>query len=238
MLTLYIANKRYSSWSLRGWLAARHSGLPFQEVMVDIYAPDWAETRSEGIFAQANGKVPILVDETPRAGSAAGEAAVIWNAIGIVDWLDRASGGTRFWPGDGTARAFAVSAAVEMQAGFGALRTACPMNVMRHYPGWALAADAQGDVARVDVLWSAGLDRFGGPWLAGADWGAVDILYAPVASRLTSYDVKLSAAAEGYRARAMAHPLVAEWVLAAADETVLQPAYEFDGSEGGLAMKR
>jgi glutathione S-transferase len=221
MLTLHIANRRYSSWSLRGWLAARQSGLPFTEVMVDIYAPEWATLKAEGIYAQANGKVPILVD------SGSQPPAVIWNAIGIIDWLDRKSGGTRFWPMDGNARAFALSAAVEMQAGFLALRQACPMNCMRHYPGWKLAPEAQPDVARVQALWETGLARFGGPWLAGENWGAADILYAPVASRLTTYDVALSPTADAYRQRAMAHPLVAEWVAAAAHETTLQPAYEY-----------
>jgi glutathione S-transferase len=217
MLQLILTNRRYSSWSLRGWLAMMQSGLPFEEEMVDIYAPDWAERKQQGVFATANGKVPILVD---------GEAT-IWNAIGIIDWLDRKSGGTRFWPRDGNARAFALSAAVEMQAGFMALRQHCPMNCCRHYPGWALAPEAEGDVARVQQLWETGLDRFGGPWLAGETWGAADILYAPVVSRLTTYDVKLSPAADAYRQRAMAHPLVGEWVAAAAAETTLQPAYEY-----------
>lgn len=221
MLTLHIANRRYSSWSLRGWLAARQSGLPFDEVMVDIYAPEWQTLKAQGLYAQANGKVPVLTDTAQQP------TAVIWNAIGIIDWLDRLSGGTRFWPMNGNARAFALSAAVEMQAGFMALRQACPMNVMRHYPGWALAPEAAPDVARVQQLWETGLDRFGGPWLAGDQWGAADILYAPVASRLTTYDVTLSPAADAYRQRAMAHPLVAEWVAAAALETRLQPAYEF-----------
>jgi glutathione S-transferase len=221
MLTLHITNRRYSSWSLRGWLAARQSGLPFNEVMVDIYAPEWATLKTEGIYAQANGKVPILVD------SGTEPPAVIWNAIGIIDWLDRKSGARRFWAMDGNARAWAVSAAVEMQAGFLALRQHCPMNCMRQYPGWKVAEAALPDIARVDQLWQTGLDRFGGPWLAGAEWGAADILYAPVASRLTTYDLKLSPAAHAYRQRAMAHPLVAEWVAAAASETVIKPDYEF-----------
>lgn len=225
MLKLVITNRRYSSWSLRGWLAAKQSGLPFEEEMVDIYAPEWAAMKTAGIYAQANGKVPILLD------SGIQPTAVIWNAIGIIDWLDRKSGGTRFWPKDGNARAFALSAAVEMQAGFLALRQHCPMNCRRHYPGWALAPEAAPDVARVQQLWETGLDRFGGPWLAGENWGAADILYAPVVSRLTTYDVKLSPAAEAYRQRAIAHPLVAEWIEAAAAETVLQPAYEFEGSK-------
>lgn len=227
MLTLLIANRRYSSWSLRGWLAARHSGLPFTEEMVDIYAADWGDRRSGGLFARANGKVPILVDDMADGGSPAGEPAVIWNAIGIIDWLDRKSGQTLFWPRDGRARAWAVSAAVEMQAGFLALRQHCPMNCMRHYPGWTLAPEAAPDVARVDVLWRDGLGRFGGPWLAGASWGAADILYAPVASRLTTYDVKLSPEADAYRRRAMAHPLMTEWVAAAAQETVIRADYEY-----------
>jgi glutathione S-transferase len=220
MLRLHITNRRYSSWSLRGWLAARQSGLPFEEVMVDIYAPEWATLKTQGVYGAANGKVPILEDG----------ASTIWNAIGIIDWLDRKSGGTRFWPTDGNARAFALSAAVEMQAGFLALRQHCPMNCCRHYPGWQVADAALPDIARVQQLWEAGLQRFGGPWLSGETWGAADILYAPVASRLTTYDVKLSPEADAYRQRAMAHPLVAEWVADAARETTLQPAYEFERS--------
>lgn len=216
-MKLILTNRRYSSWSLRGWLAARQAGLPFEEEMVDIYAPDWAERRGGGVFAQANGKVPILID---------GEA-VIWNSLAIIDWLDRKSGGTRFWPAEARARAFATSAAAEMQAGFLSLRQHCPMNCMRHYPGWTVAAEAGPDIARVDRLWTTGLQRFGGPWLGGADWGAADILFAPIASRLTTYDVALSPDADGYRRRAMAHPLVAEWVAAAAAETVLKPDYEY-----------
>ncbi|MFN3370825.1 MAG: glutathione S-transferase, partial [Sphingomonadaceae bacterium] len=214
MAKLWITSRRYSSWSLRGWLAARQSGVPIEIGFVDIYAADWPERRATEPFASAAGKVPVLVD---------GEA-VIWNALGIVEWLDRASGGTRFWPRDGLARAFAWSAAAEMQASFAALRRHCPMNVMRRYPGWALDPEARPDVERVASLWQQGLDRFGGPWLAGADWGAVDLMYAPVASRFTTYDVALPPDAEAYRARSMGHPLVAEWVADAATETIRNPA--------------
>ena len=227
MLKLVITSRRYSSWSLRGWLAARHSGLPFETVMVDIYADDWAQRRQQPDVAVANGKVPVLWDSGDRASFDPAADAAIWNAIGIIDWLDRASGGTRFWPMDGNARAFGISIAVEMQAGLMALRQHCPMNMVRHYPGWALHADAEKDVERVRSLWTHGLERFGGPWLTGENWGAADILYAPVASRLTTYDVALGGAAEAYRQRAMAHPLVVEWAAAAAQETILQPAYEY-----------
>lgn len=216
-MKLIITNRRYSSWSMRGWLAAEHSGLTYEEEMVDIYAADWPERRLTEPFANAAGKVPILLDGD----------AIIWNAIGIVDWLDRKSGGTRFWPADGRARAFAVSAAVEMQSGFAALRQHCSMNVMRHYPGWQVHEAAKPDIARIDTIWRDGLARFGGPWLAGPDWGAVDILYAPVASRFTTYGLALSSDAEAYRARAMDHPLAKRWIADAARETVIQPTYEY-----------
>lgn len=216
-MKLHITSRRYSSWSLRGWLAAKQSGLPFEEVMVDIYADNWPEVRQSGVYGVAAGKVPVLED---------GDSTV-WNALAIIEWLDGKSGRSRFWPAEGPARAYALSAATEMQAGFMALRQACPMNCMRHYPGWALAPEAEADVARLQRLWESGLAQFGGPWLAGETWGAVDILFAPVVSRLTTYDVKLSPVAEAYRARAIQHPLVAEWVKAAAGETVIKAAYEF-----------
>ncbi len=217
MLKLHIANRRYSSWSLRGWLAARHSGLPFEEELIDLYSTEWQSIRTGGVYREAAGKVPVLVD----AG------VTVWNTLAIIEWLDRKSGGSRFWPSADAPRAFALSAAVEMQAGFMALRQACPMNCMRHYPGWQLAAAALPDVERIQYLWETGLARFGGPWLAGNQWGAVDMLFAPIASRFTTYDVQLTDTANAYRQRAMAHPLVAEWVAAAAQETILAPDYEY-----------
>lgn len=217
MLKLVFANRRYSSWSLRGWLAARHSGLPFQEVLVNLYAEDWQARRAQPDIAIAAGSVPVLWD---------GDIAV-WNGMAIIDWLDAKSGGARLWPADPAARAFALSAAMEMQAGFVPLRQNCPMNVMRHYPGFAIAPEAQANIARIDWLWLTAIERFGGPWLGGADFGGADIMYAPIASRLTTYDARLSPVADAYRQRLMAHPLVEEWVAAAAQETQLQPKYEF-----------
>lgn len=217
MLKLVIANRRYSSWSLRGWLAARHSGLPVTEVMVDLYADDWQQRRRQPDIAVSGGSVPVLWD---------GDTA-IWNSMAIIDWLDRLTGGERYWPADRAARAFSYSAAMEMQAGFVPLRKCCPMNVMRHYPGYVLTAEATADVARISHLWETAINRFGGPWLGGAAFGGADMMYAPIASRLTTYDVPLPATADAYRQRLMAHPLVAEWVSAAASETRLAPDYEF-----------
>lgn len=217
MLRLVIGNRAYSSWSLRGWLAARHSGLPFEELFLPLYEADWEQTRARPELAPSDGRVPILWE-----GSTAS-----WNALGIIDHLDRLSGGTRFWPADGAARAFAASIAAEMQSSFQALRGFCPMNTRRRYPGFSLSAEALADVRRVEALWEQGLSRFGGPWLAGPDWGAADIMFTPVASRFTTYDVALSPAAEGLCQRLMAHPFMAEWCAAAATEGHLLARYEF-----------
>lgn len=220
MLHLVLGNRTYSSWSLRGWLAAKLSGLPFTEAVVPLYDADWDRRRLGDDLKPSGGKVPILWD---------GDVAS-WHSLGIVDHLDRLSGGARFWPADPAARAWAVSVAAEMQAGFGALRQHATMNVRRRYPGWTLQADARADADRVDALWRDGLARFGGPWLAGADYGAVDLMFAPVATRFTTYDVTLSPAAEAYRAAAMAHPWMAEWIAAAHAEPDAWTLhrYEFD----------
>ncbi len=224
-MKLIVGNKGYSSWSLRGWLACKLSGLPFEEVVVPLYDADWEARKTAPDFAPSNGQVPVLHD----GGAAA------WNSLGIVAHLDRLTGGTRFWPADPAAHAFAASIAAEMQSGFGALRSACPMNVRRHYPNWRLPDAAAADVRRIDALWTQGLNRFGGPWLAGPDYGAADLMFAPVASRFTTYAVALSPAAEAYRARAMAQAWVAEWVQAAHAEPWRLDRYEFPDDATGPA---
>lgn len=216
-MQIHLANRRYSSWSLRGWLAARHCGLPVEEVWVDIYSDDWERLKRSVEPYATSLKAPVLVDG----------GATVWNSMAIIQWLDEKSGGGRFWPQKGAARAFALSIATEMQASFMALRKHCPMNCMRHYPGWALEAEALPDVARIAALWERGIESFSGPWLAGAEWGGADIMFAPIVSRFTTYDVKLPPVAEAYRQRAIAHPLVAEWVASAQTETVIKPAYEY-----------
>ncbi len=216
-LRLVIGNRAYSSWSLRGWLAAKQSGLVFETLFWPLYEADWEEKRRRPELAPSGGKVPVLWDG----------AVASWNALGIIDHLDRLSGGSRFWPADLSARAFAMSVAAEMQAGFQALRGFCPMNTRAHHPGFAVSPDAAADVRRVEALFEEGLARFGGPWLAGPDWGAADIMFTPVASRFTTYAVALSPAAEGLRQRLMAHPFMAEWMAAAATEGHVLARFEF-----------
>ena len=218
MLKIIIGNKAYSSWSLRGWLAVKHSGLAFEEVVLPMYDAEWPVRRLAADLAPSGGKIPILWDGDVSA----------WNGLGIIDMLDQQTGGALFWPMEPAARAYAASISAEMQSSYQALRSACSMNVRRHYPGWALSDEAASDVARIDALWCRARGHYGagGDFLFGG-WGAADMMFAPVASRFTSYDVKLSPAAEAYRGAVMAHPHVVEWVEGAMREDWTLPQYEF-----------
>ncbi len=218
MLKLIIGNKAYSSWSLRGWLAVKHSGLPFEEQVLPMYDAAWPQRRQGADLAPSGGKIPILWDN----------GIAIWNGLGIIDFLDRKTGGTHYWPADPAARALAVSISAEMQSSFQALRQHCSMNVRRHYPGWELHPDAAAESARIDALWCKARTDYGngGDYLFGA-WGAADMMFAPVASRFTTYDVKLSPLAEAYRAAVMAHSHVADWVEAAKQEEWTLAVYEY-----------
>lgn len=216
MRRLLIGNRAYSSWSLRGWLACRQAGLSFEVELVPLYADDWEARRMRPDMAVSGGRLPILWD-----GSAAS-----WNALGIIDHLEQIAGGGRFWPESQRARAFIHSICAEMQSSYMPLRQHCPMNMRRHYPDFAVPPAVEPDIARIDALWSDAVDRFGGPWLAGADYGAADIMFAPIASRFTTYDIPLSPKAEEYRQRAMTHPWLIEWLTAARDEPWVLPHNE------------
>lgn len=208
MLKLILGNRTYSSWSLRGWLACRQSGLPFEEQLIPLWEGDWQARKRQPDIAVSRGTLPVLWH---------GDVAA-WNTLSIIDYLDRLTDGTRFWPRDRAARAFIQSIATEMQSGYLPLRQALPMNVRRHYRDVQLPDDVRADVARIDSLWNGALERFGGPWLAGAEFGAADIMFAPVASRFDTYGVSLSDAARRYRVGIMAHPWMVEWAAAAAEE--------------------
>src|SRR5258708_6026806 len=139
MLKLIIGNKAYSSWSLRGWLAVRQSGLPFEEIVVPLYDDEWDKRREGDEFAPSSGKVPILWDGD----------TVIWDSLAIIEWLAGRPGRGRFWPADGPARARAGSRAAEMHAGFAALRREYSMNTRQISPPRALSPEAESDVRRI-----------------------------------------------------------------------------------------
>jgi glutathione S-transferase len=216
MMKLIIGNRRYSSWSLRAWLACRQSGLPFEVEVVPLYGPDWAETRRAlPQIAPSAGKVPVLWD---------GEA-VVWDSLAIMDYLvDRLDehnlGRERFWPRGSQAAGLARSLVAEMHSGFGALRQALPFNLGRESVPTPLTPAVVADIDRILTLWAEARARFGqgGPWLFGT-FGAADIAFAPVCLRMISYGVALPGFAQGYIAALNEH----RWIVAWRAEAEIEP---------------
>ena len=221
-MKLFIGNKAYSSWSLRGWLAVKHSGLPFEEVTVPLYDEDWSKRREGDEFAPSGGKVPILWD---------GEDIVVWDSLAIIDYLNEKTGGTRgFWPDDMAARAMARSMAAEMHSSFAALRRNHSMNIRRIYPSQPLLAEVEADVNRIFQLWAEARARFGGTgrYLFG-DWSAADMMFAPVVTRLITYSIPVPRFAVPYMQAVMSHPDMQAWIIAAQGEDwVIE---QFEGPE-------
>ena len=153
MMKLFIGNKAYSSWSLRGWLACKLSALPFEEVVVPLYDEAWEKRREGDEFAPSSGKVPILWD---------GDDIVVWDSLAIVEYLNEKSGGTLFWPADPAARAMARSMAAEMHSSFAALRREHSMNIRQIYPAVPPSDAVAQDIARLMQLWAQARARHGG----------------------------------------------------------------------------
>ena len=217
MLKIIIGNKAYSSWSLRGWLAVKQSGLPYEEVVVPMFEAGWPERKAQPDLAVSLGKVPTLWDgDTP-----------VWDSIAIVDYLNDITGGTRFWPKDKAALALARSMAAEMHSGYAPLRKACCMNVRKRFPAEPMSAEVAENVARIDALWSEARARFGaeGPYLFGA-FGAADIMFAPVVFRFWGYELPASPAAQAYIDAMLKHPWMVEWVEAGNAESWVLDQYE------------
>lgn len=203
MYTLHIANKNYSSWSLRPWVLVKVLGIPFEE-QVHRFVPN-VGGRSFLSFSPT-GKVPLLVD---------GDIAV-WDSLAIVEYL--AERHPTVWPSNAKARAWARSAAAEMHSGFQQLRNICNMNVGIRVKLHEVSDGLKGDLARLDALWHDGFTRFGGPWLAGGKFTAVDAFFAPVAFRIQTYDPPVGDEARAYAERLLALPAMQEWTTAALAE--------------------
>ncbi|KRF02047.1 glutathione S-transferase [Frateuria sp. Soil773] len=225
MYTLYIANKNYSSWSLRPWLLLGGLGIPFAERLV-AFSPAAAANREAFRAFAPNGKVPCLHDGD----------TVVWDSLAIAEYLAERHPGV--WPSDPAARAWARCAAAEMHSGFGALRTHCTMNcgVRVRLPD-PLPAGLDADIARVDELWSEGLERFGGRFLAGDGFGAVDAFYAPVAFRIQTYGLRLGAGSMAYAQRLLDLPAMREWYDAALAESWRDPGHEDEARRAGTWLQ-
>lgn len=213
--TLYIANKNYSSWSLRPWLAMTELGIPFKEQLLPFESENYQRFKA---FAP-NGRVPCLHH---------GET-VIWDSLAIVEYLAEQHSGV--WPSDQKARAWARSAAAEMHAGFSALRNTCPMNCGIRAQLRAISPALQADLKRLDELWNDGFSRFGGPYLAGNAFSAVDAYFAPVAFRIQSYNLHLSAEASAYSQRLLALPGMQTWYAQALQEPWRETLHEQEIAE-------
>jgi len=217
MLRLIIGNKVYSSWSLRGWLAAKQCGLPFEEVVVPLFGEEWPARQAEPDLAVSGGKVPTLWD---------GDIAV-WDSLAIIDYLDALSGRAHFWPADKAALALARSMAAEMHAGYQPLRQTCGMNTRHVFPPRDLGPEVAANVARIVALWDEARSRFGaeGDYLFGR-FGAADIMFAPVVLRFVTYSIAVPAPARTYMDAVLAHPFMREWLDGAAAEEWAVPRLE------------
>ena len=217
MLKLIIGNKAYSSWSLRGWLACKQSGLAFDEIVVPMFDDDWSARRAAPDLAPSGGKVPTLWD---------GEA-VIWDSLAIIDYLDGRTGGTKFWPGDPAARGLARSMAAEMHAGYTALRSEHSMNVRQIFTPTAPSTEVSAELSRLFALWAQARARFGGehPYLFG-EFGAVDIMFAPVCTRIVTYGLPTPRFAQAYVDAIIGHRWMQDWIAAAQEEIWFIDKYE------------
>ncbi len=208
MLKLVIANKAYSSWSLRPWILLKTFGIPFEE---DVIPLDTPEFRPRVSAYRAGSTVPILVDGD----------IVVWETIAILDTIADMNPGRPVWPADRRARAYARSIASEMHAGFRALRSACPMNVRKRYAFVDRGELVAKDVARVLHLWRTARNLYGdrgnGPFLFGA-FSAADAMYAPVVTRLQTYSIPVDPQIRAYMDAVLDLPAFVEWHKAAMEE--------------------
>ncbi|MBI3283908.1 MAG: glutathione S-transferase family protein [Burkholderiales bacterium] len=222
MYQLTIANKNYSSWSLRPWLLLRELGIPFDEKLAHFQAgSNWDAFRA----FSPTGKVPCLLDGTQA----------IWDSLAITEHL--AERHPQVWPAEPQARSWARCAAAEMHSGFFALRQHCTMNCGIRVQLHTLPEALQKDIARIDELWQEGLQRFGGPFLAGKSFSAVDAFFAPVAFRVQTYGLQLSAPAAAYAQRLLALPAVQSWYADALQETAREPGHEEEARLAGTWLQ-
>lgn len=201
---LVIGSRRYSSWSLRGWLAVRLAGLDVEEVVVPLAGGSTPAVKA----ASPSGMVPYLEHRGAR----------VWESLAIAEYCAEAAPDRGLWPQDRAARAHARSIAAEMHAGFRGLRLAMPMNLGRTFPGRGRTPEALADIARIEAIWAEALEASGGPFLFGRGFGLADAMYAPIVTRFLTWEPELSARSRGYAEAVRAHPLVEEWYRAALAE--------------------
>jgi glutathione S-transferase len=212
---LAIGNKNYSSWSLRPWIAMKHTGVRFREVVIPLYRPE-----SPGLIApySPSGHVPAL-----QHGS-----TVVWDSLAICEYLAETFPEAHLWPRDREARAVARSVSAEMHSSFPAMRANMGMNVRARRPGVGRTIDSLRDIDRIRRLWTDALRRFGqkGPFLFG-EFSIADAMYAPVVLRFRTYEVELDARLHEYCSAILGLPAMEEWMAAARAEPWTIDGFEY-----------
>jgi glutathione S-transferase len=218
-LRLIIGNKNYSSWSLRPWIALKAAGIPFEETVISLDAPDF---KAQVTALSGAGKVPVLLDGEIR----------VWESLAILEYLAEKYPNAGLWPAQDDARAHARAVAAEMHSGFVPLRRHLPMNVRRPVKPRPLDDGVKTDVARIETIWNECRAQFGdgGPFLYGK-FSAADAMYAPVVWRFHTYAVDVAAASRAYMDAVLALPASREWLEAARREEWVLPHDEVDWPE-------
>lgn len=204
-IKLTIMSKNYGSWSLRGWLLCKIADVEFDE---ELLSSDDPSNRAELLLLSPSFLVPCLTDG----------ALKVWDTLAIAEYLNEIAPKAGLLPKDAAARAHCRSIAGEMHSGFSNLRSALPMNLKAHYPGFKVWAGAQADINRVLEIWKECLAKYGGPFLFGKKPTLADAMYAPVCARFMTYDVKLDTESAAYCISVMSLPAMQEWIAAAKKE--------------------
>lgn len=203
--TLTISSKNYSSWSLRGWLLCVMAGLEIEERMLSVDDPS---ARAELLLLSPSFLVPCLTHDGVK----------VWDTLAIAAYLDEIMPQAGLLPEERRARAHCRAICGEMHSGFANLRSALPMNLKAHYPGFKVWAGAQADIDRVTEIWRECLASHGGPYLFGARLTMADAMYAPVCMRFLTYDVALDPASRAYCGAIVQWPALRSWIEAARAE--------------------
>ena len=196
--TLTISSKNYSSWSMRGWLLCKLAGIEFEEQVMPLDDPS---TRAELLLLSPSFLVPCLTHDGIK----------VWDTLAIAEYLAEARPNAGLLPTSPAARAHCRAVCGEMHAGFYNLRSALPMNLKAHHPGFKIFAGAQADIERVCTIWRECLKQYGGPYLFG-ELTMADAMYAPVCTRFLTYDVKLDPVCTAYCRAIMDWPAMAQWL--------------------------
>jgi len=211
--TLVLANKNYSSWSLRAWLVCTHAGFKFEEVVIPLRE---SGTHEAILRYSPSGKLPVLIHG----------GVTVWDSLAICEYVAEQFPAAGLWPAEAPARAHARAVSSEMHSGFLDLRRNMPMNIRSSLPGLGMTPEVQSDINRITAIWRECRKSSGGDFLFG-DFTIADAMFAPVVSRLITYGVELDEDAHSYADVLTELPMMRAWVAEAKDEPWIIPDFEF-----------